>query len=561
MDIELLEIRDFLGAHHPFDQLSEEALSTIPSKLEIRYLRRDAKLTFLGNMEDHLYIIRTGAIELHDQNDHLHARLAEGDVFGYRASHLEGLKDLYGAAIEDCLLYQLNAADVDILCSEHSQLAYFFEPHGASRLREAISQTSEEGSAQLNLMATQLEDIINREPITMPPDASIRDVAQIMSQKKVSSMLITARDQLAGIVTDRDIRNRVVADGLDYNLPIAEIMTLNPTVLDKRAYAFEAILLMAQKNIHHLPIVDGDKAAGMLTATDLTQRHTTSAVHLVGAIYKQDDIEELKNICSKTPQLLLHMAAADATANSVGHVVTAITDALTSRLLQLAEKKLGPPPIPYAWVAAGSQARSEQTAKTDQDNCLILDNSFEEAKHGEYFTLLTRFVCDGLNHCGYIYCPGEMMAITDKWRQPLNTWKDYFSKWTNEPEPKALMLTCVFFDMRCIYGESRLFRDLRQHMLDKTRGNRIFLAFMVGNALKHRPPLGFFRNFVLIHDGEHDHTFDLKHSAIVPIVDLARVYALAAGIEATNTMDRLDLVSVKVLEIYMTHWNLSGHCA
>ncbi len=365
----------------------------------------------------------------------------------------------------------------------------------------------------------------------------------MMSQKKVSSMLITAREQLAGIVTDRDLRNRVIADGLDFDLPVTEIMTLNPAALDKRSYAFEAILLMAKKNIHHLPIVDGHKAAGMLTATDLTQRHTTSAVHLVGAIYKQNHIDDLKEICEKTPQLLLHMAAADATANSIGHVITAITDAVTIRLLQLAENKIGPPPIPYAWVAAGSQARSEQTAKTDQDNCLLLDNSFSEAEHGKYFSELAKFVCDGLNHCGYIYCPGEMMATTDQWRQPLDTWKRYFNKWTSTPEPKALMLTCVFFDLRCIYGEVNLFQDLRLHMLDKTRGNRLFLAFMAGNALTHKPPLGFFRNFVLIHDGEHDHTFDLKHSAIVPIVDLARVYALAAGIEPANTMDRLEFVS------------------
>jgi CBS domain-containing protein len=172
-----------------------------------------------------------------------------------------------------------------------------------------------------------------------------------------------------------------------------------------------------------------------------------------------------------------------------------------------------------------------------------MDDNFDPDTHGEYFRELTRYVCDGLDACGYIYCPGEMMAITDKWRQPLQTWKSYFNKWIDQPEPMALMLTCVFFDLRCVHGNVNLFRELREYVLKKTRGNRIFLAHMVGNALKHQPPLGFFRNFVLIRGGEHDQTFDMKHNGIIPIVDLARVYALAAGSEAVNTQHRLSEVA------------------
>ncbi|MES9934895.1 MAG: putative nucleotidyltransferase substrate binding domain-containing protein, partial [Sedimenticola sp.] len=251
----------------------------------------------------------------------------------------------------------------------------------------------------------------------------------------------------------------------------------------------------------------------------------------------------MKDVAAKIPDLLVNLAAAEATADSAGHVITSVTDAITTRLLQLAEEKLGPPPVPYAWVAAGSQARNEQTARSDQDNFLIIDDRYDPELHGTYFKALARFVCDGLNACGYVYCPGEMMAITDKWRQPLKTWIQYLNKWIDQPEPKALMLVCVFFDMRCVAGEMSLFREMRTHMLNRTRGNRLFLAHMAGNALSHQPPLGFFRNFVLIRGGEHDKTFDLKHTGIVPIVDLTRVYTLAAGSEAVNTLDRLEVVA------------------
>ena len=197
------------------------------------------------------------------------------------------------------------------------------------------------------------------------------------------------------------------------------------------------------------------------------------------------------------------------------------------------------PPVDYVWVAAGSQARNEQTAKSDQDNCLVLDNRYDPAQHGAYFKELARFVCDGLDACGYIYCPGEMMAMTDQWRQPQRVWADYFARWTSTPDPKALMLTCVFFDLRAVHGQSALLDDLRRDVLQRTQGNSLFLAHMVGNALQHQPPLGLFKGIATIRSGEHKGTVDLKHTGVVPIVDLARVYALAGGDNAVNTHDRL----------------------
>ncbi len=543
MEIELIEIRDFLSAHHPFDQLPGEALNQLPAKLQVRYFRRGASLPETGSIDDYLYLVRSGAVEIHGLQDELLARLGEGDLFGYRASHMEGHAEFTGTALEDSLLYLLPSAEVDALCHAHPQFSYFFEPAGGDRLRDAISHTGEDGHAQLGLMTTQIGDMISRAPISMPPDSSIRETAEVMSRERVSSIMIIEDNRLIGIVTDRDLRCRVVAKGLDTSQPIRSIMTADPHTLNSSGYAFDAMLHMARTNIHHLPILHNGEVAGMLTATDFAQRHTTSAVYLVGSIYKQHEIEGLASISAKLPQLFVNLAAADATANSIGRVITAVVDSITIRLLQLAEARLGPPPVPYAWVAAGSQARSEQTAKSDQDNCLVLDDSYDPKMHGEYFKALAQYVCDGLNACGYVYCPGEMMAITDKWRQPLAKWKRYFNQWINQPEPKALMLICIFFDLRCIHGEKNLFRELRQHLLDRIRGNQIFLAYMAGNALSFKPPLGFFRNFVLISGGEHDHTFDLKHSGIVPIVDLARVYALAAGSHAINTQDRLKEVA------------------
>jgi len=402
------------------------------------------------------------------------------------------------------------------------------------------------GAGAEDLASTPVRAVLSRAPVTVPPEATIRVAAERMREHGVSSVLIVSGERLVGILTDRDLRNRVVAAGLDPERPVGEIATRDVLTTDLRTTAFDAMLLMARHNVHHVPVLDEGRVAGMITATDLTARQTASAVVLAGEIHKQASVEDLKKVTGRIRLLQRNLAAADATAYATGQVVTAMTDALTRRLLQMAETRLGPPPVPYVWVAAGSQARCEQTAKSDQDNCMILDDAYDEARHGEYFKALATFVCDGLDACGYIHCPGDMMAMTDVWRQPQRRWRQYFREWILEPAPKALMLTCVFFDLRAVHGQTALLDEVRAEVLELARNNSIFLAYMVGNALTHRPPLNVLGRIATARSGPERGKVDLKHLGVVPIVDLARVYALAGGHAAVNTWDRLETAGGEV---------------
>jgi CBS domain-containing protein len=432
----------------------------------------------------------------------------------------------------------LSAGEVARLCADQPAMTMFLTPPFA-----AADVPVRGADPHVGLMSTPIRALIRRPPVTVPPNATILETAQTMRDQRVSSVMLLEQDHLFGLVTDRDLRNRVLAAGADPTLPVCEIATLAPITIDIAQPAFEALLLMARQNVHHVPVLDGQRVAGMITATDLTEQHSTSAVYLAGEIYKQTTVEGLAATADRVKELQRALAAAGASAYSTGHIVTAITDAVTTRLLQLGESKLGPPPVNYAWVAAGSQARSEQTTKSDQDNCMVLDDRYDESRHGAYFKALANFVNDGMNASGYVYCPGEMMARTDEWRQPQRRWAEYFRRWTETPEPKALMLTCVFFDMRMIYGHAPLLDDLRRNVLRQTRDNSIFLAYMVGNALTHQPPLGIFGGISTVQAGDVHDAVDLKHNGIVPIVDLARIYALAGGHAAVNTHDRLAIAA------------------
>lgn len=531
-----------LTRHRVWNQLDPATLAALAPQWQLETADVGTPLLPQGRLHSRTGLILSGAVDLHDPDLDMAVHLQPGEMFGFGATPAQHLTTWQATAAADCSIAWLAPETVSALCRDHSALAYFF-PSLPGAGQGATAAHAPDSGVHLNLLGTPVRSLIKREPITLPPETSIRAAAEMMSELRVSSVLLVEQDHLFGLVTDRDLRNRVVAQGLDISRPVSDIATLAPLTMQAQSPAFEALLLMARHNIHHMPVMDGARIAGMITATDLAEQHSTSPVYLAGDVYKQTSVQGLARTSAKVRPLQQHLAAADASAYSTGHIVTTITDAITARLIHLAEAELGPPPVDYVWVAAGSQARSEQTARSDQDNCMVLDDRYDEALHGAYFRAFTRFVCDGLDACGYVYCPGEMMAMTDKWRQPRARWAQYFHQWVDKPEPMALMLTCVFFDLRAIHGKVELLDSLRHEVLQRTKGNSLFLAHMVGNALKHRPPLGLFGTISRIRGGENAGTIDLKHSGIVPIVDLARVYALAGGVAAVNTHDRLEQVA------------------
>ncbi len=539
MDIEELEIRDFIGAQRPFDQLPAEALVATVEAITVRYVRRETEIPETEQGEPALSLVRNGAVELRAETGELLARLGEGDLLGYRASAHELAKNHHYVALEDALLYRMPASVVDRLCDEHSQIAWFLAPAGAGRLRDAVRHHDEASDSPLNLTDTRLGDLLGRDPIHLPPTASIRRAAEVMSEEKISSMLVVEEGVLFGVLTDRDLRLRVIAAGLDYDSPLSEVMTMAPVTATVDTNAYDALLMMARHRIHHLPVVDGNHIAGVVTASDFIERHTTSSVYLAADIHRQDTVETLAEVAGRLPLLVQNLAAAGASAERTQRIVTGIADALAIRLLELAELKFGSPPVDYAWVVAGSQARGEFTIASDQDNALILDDAYDAARDGAYFEALARFVCDGLAACGQPHCPGDVMATNPEWREPLSNWQARFAHWIDNPDPTALMHGCTFFDIRHVYGDAALTATLRSSLLERTRGNTIFLSHLTGNALTRQPPLGFFRNFVLSGGRDETGVLDLKHAGVVPIVELARVYALAGGIDEVNTRERL----------------------
>lgn len=526
-------ILDSLSRHAPFDMLTPETRADLAPEITRITADPGQVLFHAGDPLDGLYLIETGLLDIISQDGDLITQRGPGDVMGERALMRDDKATLGARVAETASFLMIPARRFRALMADVPAFAEWFRPGKAVSAEVA-------GASDTGLTSLQVSDLMTGAPLSCPPNETVQAVARTMRDKSISSLLVMDNKTLNGIITVHDMTNKVLAEGLGGDVLVSQVMTPDPITISPDALGLDALLLLANHKFNHLPVAKGDRVVGMLTRTDLIRQQATTASHIAADIVQCDTAEDMAKVMERVPKLLAQLVSEGVKHQAITRRITNVTDAITRRLLVLAERKLGPPPVPYLWLACGSQGRQEQTGISDQDNCLILDDAFKP-EHDTYFAQLAQFVCDGLNTCGFVYCPGDMMATTPRWRQPRKVWRDYFTTWINEPDNEAQMLASVMFDLRPISGESALFENLQHGVLKKAKGNSIFVAHMVSNSLKHTPPLSLFRGFALIRSGEHKNTIDLKLSGVVPVVDLARVYALQGAFEAANTRERLEL--------------------
>ncbi|CUB02567.1 DUF294 nucleotidyltransferase-like domain-containing protein [Marinomonas fungiae] len=547
MEAEQIEIAEFLGRYPPFSFLPEKTLNRVATSVEITYFRQGADVYRFGDEIHDLCVIRSGSIEIYRRNGNLYNRLSVGDVFGQLGLLMKNRIRLPSRALEDSLIYFIPEAVFNELCDNFEEFAYFVEIDDKRKMNKEVQQQREESA----LSSVKVSSLIVRQPVMISTDASIRQAALKMTHESVSSLLIVneeapleddgdCRNKLVGILTDRDLRTRVVAQGIDLDQPVSSVMTHSPKTLDKETYVFEAMLTMLRFNLHHLPVVENDEPLGVIAISDIVRYESKNSLFIVGLIHRQHTVEELITVSKDIQSCFVRMVHQESNAHMIGSAMSVIGRSFKQRLLEIAEEKLGPPPVPYCFLALGSMARDEQLLITDQDNALILSNEYDAAKHGEYFEALSEFVSEGLDKCGYPFCTGRIMATNPRWRKTITEWRECFADWIDHPNPDALLHSSVFFDLEGVYGKVEWAEDLYRFIVNRAKNSPKFLASLARNALLRTPPLGFFKEFVMEQDGEHRRTINLKRRGTAPLADLIRVHALAVGSTSRNSIDRLD---------------------
>jgi len=521
------ELTHFLASVHPYDSLPAAALTALSEAGTVTAHDQGTAVFSIGDEVAGIYVITEGEVEVTDENGEQISILGPRNSFGERAL-LRGKPSTRTARATTATQTILIPTEVFFaLMDAHTLVHRFFDRRGPKR------------DTANNMATLQVDRVMSVDPATCDVNAPIRDAARLMAEKRISSVCICDDGAFVGIVTLRDLNSKVIAGGHPVDAPISSIMTASPLTLPPRTLVIDVLHLMVEKRIGHVPIVLDDKLVGIVTQTDLTRAQALSSADIVRRVARADTVGEMAIATAEIPQLLLQLVDGGNRHEVVTRLITDIADTATRRLLALAQEKLGPSPVPFLWLACGSQGRQEQTGVSDQDNCLMLHDDVAEADMA-YFRDLAKFVSDGLHRCGYVYCPGDMMATNPRWCQPMAVWREYFQSWIAKPNPEAQMLASVMFDLRPIGGDESLFDGLQSEVLEAASRNSIFTAHMVANSLKHYPPLGLLRGLTTIRSGEHRDELDLKHNGVVPIVDLGRIYALQGRLKPANTRARIE---------------------
>jgi CBS domain-containing protein len=549
----------FLSKLPPFTFLPEDEIKKIAEEASTVHHAKDTVLFVQGKSKiDHLFIIHKGAAERYYKENNkeiLHEFLGDGDMFGGVSMLLnEGIAARMLKTKMDTDFYVLPKKRFMEICLRHEAFAKFFSDiFGKIMLDKSFAaitgQDMQPREADVPQFFNQpIESVYARDLVFCDADVSIQEAAAIMGRRRCSSIFVRDPDgDFIGIVTDNDLRKKVIGAGCDIRRPVADIMSSPLIAIPARSPVFEVLMSMMQKNVKHLAVTDADgKVTGAVTVSDLIVAQGQSAFFLLREIDAAGRIEDVTDKQSRLPRLIQNLISSGVKADSVARLISTISDAILNKLIKFAIDDLGPPPARFVFLTLGSEGRREQTLKTDQDNAILFEDmpgEFTESVRG-YFLKFGEKVCTGLDQAGYTFCKGDVMAKNPQWCQPLSAWKEYFAKWIATVEPMALLQSNIFFDFRGGYGDMDLAVQLRRHLFASLAARPNFFRYLTETSLNMKPPLGFFRNFIVESKGEHRDAFDIK-SSMTPIVNFARAYALYHGIEETNTQERLDRLFLK----------------
>ncbi|AFT76007.1 MULTISPECIES: putative nucleotidyltransferase substrate binding domain-containing protein [Alteromonas] len=529
------QVEDFLNTSAPFDVLDKEQKLELVKHTELIYLTAD-NVGDLQKGKSSLFLIQNGQFSVQDSDAPLR-HLSEGDYFGYTNIMEKRNFSLSISVDSPGLVYCFEASAVTPLF-ELPAIRNFFDG-----LRNNALQNHAISDSNSMWLYKGLEDVINKSPVSVDIETSITVAAQIMTNQKVSSLLVTREDKLIGIITDRDLRSRVVAASLDIHLPVSHIMTPNPAQIMGNRTLFDALALMTERNIHHLPVIDQQTLVplGMVTASDIIRHQRGNVLFIIGELSKAENLYELTRLSWQLPHYFSAHAKKAGDYDIAGKILSQATDIMTRKLIGFFQQANGKAPMMFAWLVYGSQAREDQTMGSDQDNGLLLTERPSKTQ-AEYFAKMADYVCNGLAKCGIKLCDGNIMASNPKLRLSLEEAIEEAKRWVKAPTKDAIMHFNIFLDVRCAAGDISLFKQLQRQRAPLMKQN-MFLAALTRNSNEISVPLSMFQKFIYEKGRKEKDVIDLKTRAVALINNIARIYALADGVTLPNTLARLDALS------------------
>ncbi len=555
----LEDIVDFLRNIPPFQFFDEAVIRDIAGSVSIEFYPKDTVILRQdGPASDSLRIIKKGGVKISlrsdDGEDMIIDYRGEGESFGLVSLMGKEKQKTTIVAIDDTICCLLDKDKVfSLIESQPTFTEFFLQSHFTKYMdktcREMSSKNFFYGSSDHILLTTKVGEIANKEVVTVSDGATIQDAAQTMCRHKISSVVIVGNDNVpSGIVTDRDLREKVVARGRDVRETVKNIMNLPLIRVDAKDYCFEAVLKMLKYNVHHLLVIKDGSLRSVATSHDLLLLQGRSPLSLAKDIESRQTIESLQPVSEKINHLVGFLLKEGTKAGNIMKIVSELNDLLIKKVLEVAERRFGPAPAAWCWIVFGSEGRREQIFRTEQDNGIIYEDTVAVEKEeavSTYFSAFTVFVKESLEKCGFTTGPARYMASNSEWRQPLSVWRKYFSDWMSTPTADVVSKSLIFYDFRPLFGDFSLADELRSYLTYLIRGQKAYLEHLANTMVKNRPPLGFLKSFIVEKSGEHKDELDIKIKGAAPLVDIVRLFALELGVKETSTLERIGALKDK----------------
>ncbi len=537
-----------------FQDLGPEELQGLASEVEVEVYPRGTVISRLdGSPADRLRIIKEGSVKVTipfgRNDDALVDYRGKGEVLGFISILAGGSAGGEFVALEDTTCFLIGRGAVLDLLKSDSVFAErffgeFFQRYVNKPYREIGKKRLLYGGGERLLFTTPVGELARRDLVTASEEISIRDAADLMSKRRIGSLILTnALGLPSGIVTNRDFKERVVSKGRDVSQPVKRIQSVSLVKSEANEHCIEALFKMVRYNIRHLLVVEGGQLKGMLSAQDLIRLYGTSPISIIQELESQPSIDGLVDPADRIQSMVGSFLQEGVKVGHIQRILTEVYDRLVRQVMDLVEKSLGPPPVPYCLLSFGSAGRKEQVFMTRQENGLIYADPGSpeaEAESRAYFSRLSTATSETLQRIGYPPADPESFPMGSCRCEPLRVWKEIVFAWISRADRVSVEASLPVLDFRCRRGECGLADDLRSSVIERLRRERFFIDMMAVNIVKTSPPLSPFRRFVLEKNGLFRGSFNLQEKGIRPLVDMIRLYALAAGIRETSTMERLE---------------------
>lgn len=527
------EVAAFLRAHPPFDALSADELARLAAATRTVAFA-DGETIFAQGSEPqtNAWVVRSGAVEVVDHGRVLDL-LGSGEVFGY-ASMLGELPTGFAA--------RAHGATVCLCLPGDVTRPLLARPEGLRHVTRTLLARPAAGVVRAGSgppAERVVGTLLRGEPVRCTPDTPIRAAAERMTATEQTCAVVDLAGRRFGIVTDRDLRTRVVAAGLPPDAPVERAMTAPAYTVAEDRLGGDVLVEMLDRGVRHFPVLSKTGALlGVVDDVDLLAAERRTPFHLRTAIARAPGAEELAVVARDLWPTVAALHDARVAPEHIAAIVSVVADALVRRLLDLAVAGEGEPPAPFAWLALGSLARREGVPSSDVDCAIAWDGDDGDPTVRAYVQRVAVRVLDGLQACGLRADPKGATAAHRLFARSIDAWGAAIDSWFDDPtQEKALILVSIVGDSRPVWGVHRA-EPLAAHIA-AARTRPGLLRLMARFALSHRPPTGFLRDLVVEHSGAHKGALDIKHGGLLPIVDLARWAGMAAGATAISTRERL----------------------